>query len=259
LDSVPLRRTIAQLLRKIADQLQPQPSTQLAIPERPVEPTLLDRLYASLQKLDFQPPHIVDVGANRGHWTQKTLEYFPNAYYTLLEPQPQMRAAMQKLLDSNSRITLHSVGAAAKNGELAFTIASRDDSCTFCLSEAEARELGWQQVKIPVVRLDDLLSSQDRPVPTMIKIDAEGCDLEVLQGARESLKSCEVLFVETAIMCKMFKNDLRTVINAVHDLGFTVLDFTDLNRTQKHGSLWLTEAVFTRTNGRIHSSVNSYV
>ncbi|MFO1001527.1 MAG: FkbM family methyltransferase [Planctomycetaceae bacterium] len=254
-----MRRTIAQLLRRLADQLQPQPTTSLVVAERPAEPTLLDRLYASLQKLDFQPQHIVDVGANRGHWTQKTLEYFPNAYYTLLEPQPQMRAAMQELLDSNSRISLHSVGAAANNGELAFTITSRDDSCTFCLSELEASKFGWQQVSVPVVRLDDLLRSQDRPAPTMIKIDAEGCDLEVLQGARESLKACEVLFVEAAIMCKMFRNDLRSVVNAAHELGFKPLEFADLNRTQKHGSLWLTEVVFTRVGGQIDVAVDSYI
>lgn len=114
-------------------------------------------------------------------------------------------------------------------------------------------------MSVPVVRLDDLICPLNLPAPTMIKIDAEGCDLEVLQGAPELLKTCEVPFLEAAIMCKMFKNDLRRVINAVHDLGFTPLDFTDFNRTQRNGSLWLVETVFTKINGAVHVSVDSYV
>lgn len=254
-----MRHITANLLRRIANRLHPQETAPaIAVRVKQNEPTLLDRLYGSLQKLDFKPQHIIDVGANRGHWTQKTLEYFPNAYYTLLEPQPQMRDEMQDLLQSNSRVTLHTVGAAAQNGELAFTIANRDDSCTFCLSADEASALGFRQVNVPVVRLDDLVRPLNLPAATMIKIDAEGCDLEVLQGAPELLKTCEVLFLEAAVMCKMFKNDLRRVINTVHDLGFTPLDFTDLNRTQKHGSLWLTEVCFIKRGGKLDVQVDSH-
>lgn len=45
--------------------------------------------------------------------------------------KPQVRDEMKHLLASNSRVTLHTVGAAAQNGGLAFMIANRDDSCTF--------------------------------------------------------------------------------------------------------------------------------
>jgi hypothetical protein len=117
---------------------------------------------------------------------------------------------------------------------------------------------------MPVVAIDSLLRHGTLPSPDIIKIDAEGCDLEVLQGATESLKSCEVLFVEAAISCKtpsgtLMPNHLRAVINTVDEYGFTLFDFTDFNRTQKHDCLWLIEAVFIRKNGVIENQITSYV
>jgi hypothetical protein len=35
----------------------------------------------------FNPKHIIDVGANRGYWTRASIKFFPEAQYTLVEPQ----------------------------------------------------------------------------------------------------------------------------------------------------------------------------
>jgi hypothetical protein len=47
---------------------------------------LLDLLFLLLKCRGFSPNHIVDVGANHGYWTRTALKYFPDAYYTLIEP-----------------------------------------------------------------------------------------------------------------------------------------------------------------------------
>src|ERR1035438_4221181 len=40
-----------------------------------------------LKRDGFAPRHIIDVGANRGEWTRTALQTFPEARYTLVEPQ----------------------------------------------------------------------------------------------------------------------------------------------------------------------------
>ena len=100
------RNFCARLLRGLARRLESK------VPEaRPAELTELEKFFASLQRLAFKPRHIVDVGANRGHWTRTALRYFPDAHFTLLEPQLAMKELMRDLLESNPRIQLHSVGA----------------------------------------------------------------------------------------------------------------------------------------------------
>jgi len=259
-----LRSNTARIFRAAArridpsDPAVPQPVPPAAATPAPTAPDPLDQFFESLRRLDFHPRHIVDIGANRGHWTQTALRYFPDAHYTLLEPQPAMRANMQDLLDGNPRVTLHSVGAGSKSGDLTFTITERDDSCTFCMSPDEARSSGLTQVQIPVVALDDLLAQSQLPHPDIIKIDAEGFDLEVLKGTANAVRSSEIVLIEAAVTNKSFVNDVRTVIEELFKLDFRLLDITDLNRTQKDGCLWLVELAFVRRGGALDSRDITY-
>ena len=91
----------------------------------------LDNFFAALKRLGFQPRHIIDIGANRGSWTRKARLYFPDAQYTLVEPQDQLKVHMQDLLDRGYKITWINAGVADKSGVLPFTISYRDDSSTF--------------------------------------------------------------------------------------------------------------------------------
>jgi len=61
--------------------------------------SLLDSFYEILKNNNFIPNHIVDVGANQGSWTRKSLEHFPDAQITMFEPQVGMKAHVQDVLD----------------------------------------------------------------------------------------------------------------------------------------------------------------
>ncbi|HCN85228.1 MAG TPA: FkbM family methyltransferase, partial [Sphingobacteriaceae bacterium] len=60
--------------------------------------SLLENFYSFLKAMDFQPKHIVDVGANHGSWTREALKYFPEAYYILLEPQAHMESSIRDIM-----------------------------------------------------------------------------------------------------------------------------------------------------------------
>lgn len=48
-------------------------------------------------------------------------------------------------------------------------------------------------------RLDDYISAQDLPSPTIAKIDVEGAELRVLTGAKEALKGIQTLYIEVHV------------------------------------------------------------
>ena len=58
----------------------------------------LGPLLAALRELGFAPRHIVDVGANHGLWTREAITFFPDAHYTLVEPQDELKRDIQDLL-----------------------------------------------------------------------------------------------------------------------------------------------------------------
>ena len=212
--------------------------------------SLLKTFFNVSISMGFIPKHIIDIGANHGTWTRETIKYFPDAHYTMLEPQHWLRESFQDLMDLNPRIDFHAVGAGNKIGTFEFTIVDRDDSCNFRYTKEEAKERGYEQIEVPIITLDDLILSQiNKPFPDLVKIDAEGLDIQVLEGASSLMGKTEVFMVEAAVGCKEMTNSLFKIVNYMNEKGYILFDITDLNRPFSIEILWLTELVFIKKNG----------
>lgn len=214
---------------------------------------LLETYFTNLKAMGFNPKHIIDVGANHGTWTREVMNYFPDSHYTLIEPQEWLKPSFQDLLDANSKITFLPVGAGSEEGSFKFTIADRDDSCSFRHTEEEARELGLRQVDIPIITLNDLIRSSKAPFPDLVKIDAEGLDIEVLKGASDLFGKTEIFMVEAGVFIKEFENSFIKMINFMDEKGYRLFEITDLNRPFNPSVLWLVELAFIKKNGIIDS------
>jgi FkbM family methyltransferase len=192
---------------------------------------LLSNFYSILKKQQFQPKCIYDIGAHKGTWTIECMKYFPNAHYILFEPQPNLRLEIENELLGKKNYTLFSLGVGNNDGQLLFTYQDRADSCTFNMSEKEALEKGFKQVKTPIVKLDSFVKLEKLPKPEILKIDAEGIDLDVLDGAKELLnESVEIVLVEVGILNNFFQNSALNVLNYMDKANFKLFDITDLNR-----------------------------
>ncbi len=221
-------------------------------------PLPLGECLRALKGMGFHPKHIMDVGANHGEWTRRALRYFPEAEYTLLEPQDWLRRHVEDLLKSNPRVHWHGVGAGESPGMLKLTLAERDDSSSFRFTPEEAQALGRRQIEIPIVTIEQSVRETGRPIPDMIKIDAEGTDLAVLRGAGACLGVTELIFVEAGVMHKKIANDVLSVMQTMSGYGYRLFDVTDLNRTRCHGALWLVELAFVKVGGKLDEAVSSY-
>src|SRR4051794_33082463 len=168
--------------------------------------SLLHLFFTNLKSFGFNPVHIVDIGANHGVWTRVSLKHFPNAYYTLLEPQYWLKSSIEDLLTTNKKINFYGVGAGAAAGSFKFTIHDRDDSCSFKYTEEEAHQRGFKQIDLKVMTLNELLANNKLSAPDIIKTDAEGWDIEVLKGASDFFGKTEIFMVEASIFCKSYNN-----------------------------------------------------
>ena len=228
---------------------------QETVPEVKVD--LLEQLFLLLQAMGFDPKHIVDVGANHGNWTRMALKYFPRSQYTLLEPQKWLEKHVADILAANPNVKFYPVGAGNARGTFKFTLLDRDDSSNFLLTEAEAKQMGLQQIDVDVVALNEFLSEKGFHIPGIIKIDAEGLDLQVLDGASDYFGKTEIFIVEAGVGSKYIKNDIAAVMDYMKQKGYRLFEITDLNRPFSLGVLWLVELVFIKEGGFIHSKVNT--
>lgn len=216
---------------------------------------LLFNFYQTLKAFQFEPKHIVDVGANHGTWTREALNYFPDAYYSLVEPQYWLKESISDILSNNKKVTFHPFGAGDTEGSFQFTIHDRDDSCSFKFTQEEALAKGYKQLTLPVVTLNKLVSETKLPVPDIIKIDAEGLDIQVLNGASDYFGKTEIFMVEAGVVNKSFDNSFLKIMNYMDEKGYRLFEITDLNRPYYPNVLWLVELVFVLKGGRIDSQV----
>jgi FkbM family methyltransferase len=247
-------RTLKQLIHSIFKAFGYR---LVRIDPSPGPSSALESFFSSLKQHGSAPRHIIDVGANRGNWTRTALKYFPDAHYTLVEPQDHLKSYIQDLLDRGCKIQWINAGAADKSGTMPMSISSRDDSSTFVLIDRHGHTTGSQRTTIEVKTLNEIASSSSAPPPDMVKIDAEGFDLNVLAGASDLLGKTDIFLVE-AVICANYENSAAEVIKFMADAGYRLIDITDLNRSPKHGILWLCELAFLRNASQLLDAATSY-
>jgi FkbM family methyltransferase len=222
-----------------------------------LRPYGLENFFPLLQQLGFAPKHVVDIGANRGNWTRTAFKYFPDAVYTLVEPQDHLKSYIQDLIARGCKITWINAGCGDRPGTLPLIVASRDDSSTFVLTDRHGQPTGSQRISVPMTTLNQIVSSSNAPLPDMVKIDAEGFDLKVLAGASDLFGETDIFLVEV-VVCGNYENSIADVVRFMAKAGYNLMDITDLNRSPKHGVLWLCELAFLRDGSPLLDAATSY-
>jgi hypothetical protein len=67
-----------------------------------------------------------------------------------------------------------------------------------------------------------------------------------------------IFLAEAAIVACDMENTALAVIKSMADAGYRLIDITDLNRSPKHGVLWLCEFAFLLESSRLLRAAASY-
>jgi FkbM family methyltransferase len=131
----------------------------------------------------------VDVGANIGRYTVLASGVC-GARTMAFEPDPGAAEHLRRNIEVNALdglVEVHEVALGSAPGETAFTVGRDTVNRVAVLGEALTRT-------VPMRRLDDIPGARQA---TLIKLDVEGYEAEVLAGARDVLASPTVIAVET--------------------------------------------------------------
>ena len=136
----------------------------------------------------------VDCGSYDGdsvrNFVHATRTHFQRVH--AFEPDPANFDRMQKWLARQSgfdfarRITLHQAAVGDTNGSITFNGTGGEGACIPLVGEHDERLVGVKEgITVPAVRLDDAVSDRI----TLLKLDVEGHELDILRGATGHLKS----------------------------------------------------------------------
>lgn len=137
----------------------------------------------------FNPKMIVDVGAARGDWTKLAMKFWPKSKYLLIEPLDERLLDLSILTEKYPNVKFILAGAGAEPGEAILGVTKELDGSSFMYDGEISR-------KVPVMTIDSLLQKGLLDQPQFMKLDVQGYELKVLEGAITALKTCELILLE---------------------------------------------------------------
>jgi FkbM family methyltransferase len=169
----------------------------------------------------------VDVGANVGSYTILA-SGAAGADCVSVEPVP---ATFAHLLDNirlnnlESKVTAKNIGLGALSGSLRFASGLDTENHVAADNEVVANP-----IEVPVEPLDAVLSGS---ALTLMKIDVEGFETEVLNGASETMRQSSLLAVVMELNGSglRYGYDEEKIHGRMVDWGFTVARYSPLERT----------------------------
>lgn len=153
------------------------------------------------RKLDV----VLDVGANRGQFGEHFYEYGYAGTIHSFEPLPAAFTELKQAVTRKPGWHAHQIALGRANGEAVLHVGANDQTSSLRgLSEADAVGIDAvrvvDEVTVPVERLDSYLPRVGiDPARCFMKIDVQGAELDVLEGAGDLLASIPIIQIETAI------------------------------------------------------------
>lgn len=145
---------------------------------------------------------ILDVGSSRGQFALFASTRFPEARIVCFEPLPEPAATLRAVL--GGRVELHETAVGAREGSATVHVSSRDDSSSLLpIGRRQTEEFPGTaeagSVETTLTTLDNALPEAPAG-PCLLKVDVQGLELAVLQGAERTLDSVDEALIECSFV-----------------------------------------------------------
>ncbi len=205
--------------------------------------------YASYLSQICKPKTVFNVGV--GYGTPELYKAYPAASFFLIEPLLEFQNTLERLSgEINCRIYCKAIGATAGTKEI--NIEMNPELASFKDRPRTDAPLGKRQVE--VTTLDAIFrENPDIETPILLKVDVEGCELEVLEGAKQLLQLTDIVIVEASV-AKRFENScaFEDVILFMKENGFAIFDFLSVCRGEGKIGTNLIDVAFRKLDKKLN-------
>jgi FkbM family methyltransferase len=138
-----------------------------------------------------------DIGANIGQTSGLALSTFRDAQVFAFEPHPATFSKLVQCLGQHPRLAAYNVAISNASGNVPFFQYS-SSTLNSLIPDAQypsRKGVSPQEITVDCTTLDSFCSLYSIQTIDVLKVDTEGCDLLVLQGAQQLLSAGRVRFV----------------------------------------------------------------
>ena len=190
-----------------------------------VNPNVVDRAEEFVYDFLKRGDTLIDVGANIGCVTAAgSLAVGPHGQVLSIEPHPQTYKHLQKTVAINhcDNVMCLNVSLGSEPGVLNFTNEPRKDDNNCVALNADSG------ITVPCVTLSSLVEEHVASRIAVMKIDVEGFEMQVLQGAVSILGKVDSIYIEVLEhMLQKFGGSSAAVYSLLQSHGFRCFYFKD--------------------------------
>jgi FkbM family methyltransferase len=193
---------------------------------------------------------VIDVGANTGGYGSELRASGYTGQIISIEPLAGAFAELSRRAEADLNWKCLNIAAGERDGDADINVASRSAASSLLPMRAEVR-LGAPdafytgQERICLRRLDSLGLAVTSPA--LLKIDTQGYEYHVIDGAPDILSTIAILECELSI-ARVYEGQasFRSMIDRTSDLGFELVDIDPFFRERATGRVMSMDAIFVR-------------
>jgi len=178
------------------------------------------------------PKTVIDVGVATG--TPELYLAFPQAHHLLIEPLKENIPYLEKWIQKLESAEYVLAAATAHSGKITINVHPDLVGSSIYKEDEDSDVNGFERIVL-ALPLDQLALEKKLEAPYLIKIDTQGSELDVLQGATSLLEKTDFIILEvtffnffqgapTAFDYVQFMKEKGFVIYDIFDLGYRLLD-----------------------------------
>lgn len=209
---------------------------------RSTQEGLVDHVF----RLGFRPRTVIDVGI--GHGTPELYGKFPGATHLLVEPLEEYEQTIKEI--SRKYKTTYVIAAAGTSpGTITINVHSaREHSSTY--KESDGGQVDGHPRTVPVVTLDQLCVERNLVGPYLVKVDVQGAELDVLNGASKVLTDTELVLLEVNLFeFYVGAPQFYDVVHFMKERGFIAYDILEGHNRPIDGALAQVDLAFVKEDG----------
>lgn len=157
----------------------------------------LINLLLDFKKSGYQFNTIYDIGAHIGMWTSVIQRFaLPNTEFILFEANPCYTDVLSK---SKHKNICGQVLTFPGQKTVKFYNGSNTGDSYY--KETTTYYDNQSYIELPGITLDELIQVHNLPIPNLIKLDTQGSELDILDGADSIIDKVDFILTELPIIC----------------------------------------------------------
>jgi FkbM family methyltransferase len=149
------------------------------------------------KRLEAKKPNVIfDIGANIGEFTIFCAHYFPKAKIYAFEPDPIAFECLSKNIENfglESRVSIWQLALSDKIEKSTFYVASSSADSSLVKPTKYTAE-----IILETMRLDLFMANQSIKNISLLKMDAEGNEPEVILGMGQKISNCDSFTIDVS-------------------------------------------------------------